>query len=359
MSRQGESLWEWAAPAACPVRVQVTASAWRQMHLQVDREADREIGGFLIGRAWSEGKRFRVLVEDVLPVEDAGSTASEFTFKAEAFIHVAHKYGTPDGRVPSGSTWVGWYHTHPGHGVFFSMPDQETHASKFGAPYHIGLVIDPHREEAGLFYWSQPRQFGPVELNQVRGKFHWRTLQPLGRDAAKLPRPPADRQRLAMWGGVSGVVLGVLTGAAIAWHGLTAEAAPPDTASLMPMDQEGRAIRFRLPAGQWTYALSNAQASQPKVILKPLKGEKRRQGEFSFEVPYDEITSNGIEGAAVLWLQRDRAAVMRVDLPEVVTRLDPEAIAIVLQEASGGSGRFYLRYPDAPEQDRVVDYLRR
>jgi proteasome lid subunit RPN8/RPN11 len=46
---------------------------------------------------------------------------------------------------------IGWYHSHPGHGVFLSGKDRATQATWFTLPWHIALVVDPLRHEAAAF----------------------------------------------------------------------------------------------------------------------------------------------------------------------------------------------------------------
>ncbi|MCA9971738.1 MAG: hypothetical protein KC425_16045, partial [Anaerolineales bacterium] len=48
---------------------------------------------------------------------------------------------------------VGWFHTHPALGVFYSSEDVVVHAAAFTLPWHVGLVVDPASLEAGFFGW--------------------------------------------------------------------------------------------------------------------------------------------------------------------------------------------------------------
>jgi proteasome lid subunit RPN8/RPN11 len=48
-------------------------------------------------------------------------------------------------------TVVGWFHSHPGLGAFFSGTDRRTQAAFFRMDYAVGLVIDPRREERAWF----------------------------------------------------------------------------------------------------------------------------------------------------------------------------------------------------------------
>ena len=46
---------------------------------------------------------------------------------------------------------VGWYHSHPNLGVFFSATDRYNQKASFSASFHLGLVIDPIRNQTALF----------------------------------------------------------------------------------------------------------------------------------------------------------------------------------------------------------------
>jgi proteasome lid subunit RPN8/RPN11 len=49
---------------------------------------------------------------------------------------------------------VGWFHTHPNLGVFYSGDDVVVHSAAFTLPWHVGLVVDPVRKEACFFGWE-------------------------------------------------------------------------------------------------------------------------------------------------------------------------------------------------------------
>ena len=56
-------------------------------------------------------------------------------------------------RCPTTATIVGWYHSHPGFGIFLSEHDRFIHRHFFGEPGQIALVIDPLAHVEGLFAW--------------------------------------------------------------------------------------------------------------------------------------------------------------------------------------------------------------
>jgi hypothetical protein len=54
----------------------------------------------------------------------------------------------PDDRI------VGWYHSHPGFGVFLSEHDIFIHRNFFSDPNQVAWVFDPHSDEEGCFVWQ-------------------------------------------------------------------------------------------------------------------------------------------------------------------------------------------------------------
>jgi proteasome lid subunit RPN8/RPN11 len=56
------------------------------------------------------------------------------------------------GLLQSGLMVVGWYHSHPNLGVFFSGIDRATQSAFFNHPYALGLVVDPIRKERKCFF---------------------------------------------------------------------------------------------------------------------------------------------------------------------------------------------------------------
>jgi len=58
---------------------------------------------------------------------------------------------------------VGWYHSHPGHGLFLSQTDIDTHMQFYQfSPYAVSLVADPTSEEFGV--WIYENGTGIVQL---------------------------------------------------------------------------------------------------------------------------------------------------------------------------------------------------
>ena len=52
---------------------------------------------------------------------------------------------------------VGWYHTHPGFGIFLSGMDQFIHHNFFTQLWHVALVLDPLARRSGFFSWDRSK----------------------------------------------------------------------------------------------------------------------------------------------------------------------------------------------------------
>jgi proteasome lid subunit RPN8/RPN11 len=110
-----------------------------------------EVGGYLFGRSFESEQHAAVEVVGARPITSKNATSVHFRFeiedtvKAEAF----QKENFP------GSEIVGWYHTHPGHGIFMSSVDVATHVEFFKLFHRVALVIDPQRREFAAFVQHQ------------------------------------------------------------------------------------------------------------------------------------------------------------------------------------------------------------
>jgi len=97
-------------------------------------------------------------VNDIIP---GGSEMNEVScvFPPQRLAQVANDIvnGKIKGRI------VGWYHSHPGHGLFLSQTDLETHMQFYQfSPYAVSFVADPKSEEFGV--WIYENGIGVVQL---------------------------------------------------------------------------------------------------------------------------------------------------------------------------------------------------
>jgi proteasome lid subunit RPN8/RPN11 len=137
-------------PEAAPVRVVLHAGALDRIAQHLASDLTRELGGVLAGevRLW-EGCAY-VEVQSSLPAQTPSRGPTHFTFSAETWIELDHAM---EAGLPA-LYMVGWYHSHPRLGVFFSGQDGDVQKVVFNQPWHVGLVIDPSTGEAGFFGWA-------------------------------------------------------------------------------------------------------------------------------------------------------------------------------------------------------------
>jgi proteasome lid subunit RPN8/RPN11 len=101
------------------------------------------MGGFFVGQI-VEG---RAEIEAAIPALKATSSLVDLTFDHEVWMEVVNKV---DSDYP-GKVIVGWFHSHPGHGVFLSGYDKFIHQSFFVADGMVALVVDPVDGAVGWF----------------------------------------------------------------------------------------------------------------------------------------------------------------------------------------------------------------
>jgi proteasome lid subunit RPN8/RPN11 len=110
---------------------------------------DREVGGVLIGRA---SRHSLPLITGAIPAIQADERRDSLTFTQDTWEHV---HRTLEREFPDGEQIVGWYHSHPGFGIFLSEHDLFIHRNFFSGTSQIALVVDPHATTEGVFVWHE------------------------------------------------------------------------------------------------------------------------------------------------------------------------------------------------------------
>jgi proteasome lid subunit RPN8/RPN11 len=156
-------------------RVFVLEEAFDRATTRGNAEQDREVGGVLVGEVCRDDGGPYVRVDTTIDALHAEEKGTELTFTHETWDHI-HK--EMDSKY-QGKRIVGWYHTHPGFGIFLSDRDLFIQRSFFNLPYQIALVYDPKSREHGIFCWR--------ENEAVRCRRHW-----LGKTEHIWDGPPAS-----------------------------------------------------------------------------------------------------------------------------------------------------------------------
>lgn len=117
----------------------------------VHSDIDREVGGILVG---TRGEV--VAVEAAIPALKAVGERANVTFTHDVWDEV---HAEIEKEYP-GKDIVGWYHSHPGFGIFLSGYDRFIHENFFSDHAMIALVVDPLAGQLGWFGWVG----GQIEL---------------------------------------------------------------------------------------------------------------------------------------------------------------------------------------------------
>ncbi len=113
--------------------------------------SNNELGGLLIGEAfYAAGAIAPPRIAAIrVAVAIAGDEFSSSAISLRLGASVWSKAGAHLDAV-AGQLVVGWYHSHPNIGAFFSATDRRTQRAFFAHGYSVGWVIDPYHHDANL-----------------------------------------------------------------------------------------------------------------------------------------------------------------------------------------------------------------
>jgi proteasome lid subunit RPN8/RPN11 len=125
--------------------IRIDSEVTRRIRQHARSHMKTEVCGVLIGRT-SDGI---IEVEASIEALNAAQAGTHVTFTQDAWeaIYKVKDESYTNDRI------VGWYHSHPGFGVFLSEHDTFIHQNFFSSPDQVAWVYDPHSDEEGCFGW--------------------------------------------------------------------------------------------------------------------------------------------------------------------------------------------------------------
>ncbi len=142
----------WAA-----VDILMDESALRASQAHALSSLNREVAGVLVGprpEKQPDG-RYLVHVIDTIIAKHTVMQGASVTYTPESWRYLND---TLRERYPDETAvMVGWYHTHPGFGIFLSGMDLFIHQNFFTQIWHIAYVLDPRARTSGFFCWNRPK----------------------------------------------------------------------------------------------------------------------------------------------------------------------------------------------------------
>ncbi len=141
------------------------AGVLETMREHVEHDPWREHGGLLFGDLFEDPVRGPyVRLVQALPARRTEGSGLYLRFTAETWEVLR-----ADPAWPGERALLGWYHSHPGLGVFLSGTDLGTQRRHFGHPWCVAVVLDPLAETWGAFVGPYGRPVTPRMLETVRG----------------------------------------------------------------------------------------------------------------------------------------------------------------------------------------------
>lgn len=124
-------------------------SALDAIHAHGKESLHNEICGVVVGQVHTDKRGPYLYIAAAIRGEHANHHAAQVTFTSETWtgIHQVMDSDYPDLRI------VGWYHSHPGFGVFLSGMDLFIHDNFFDLPWQIAFVYDPIGGDEASFVW--------------------------------------------------------------------------------------------------------------------------------------------------------------------------------------------------------------
>lgn len=115
--------------------------------------SNKELGGLLLGNAFSipykvaHNYPYITIISDAIPSRHFKNSSISLRMETQIWSEI-------DRYIDSNKIVIGWYHSHPGIGAFFSGTDKMTQKAFFHHAYSLGVVVDPFRDEWECFYGS-------------------------------------------------------------------------------------------------------------------------------------------------------------------------------------------------------------
>jgi len=181
-----------------------------------------EVCGVLVGIIYRDAHGPWCSVEANIRGNYASGRNAQVTFTSETWTQIHQEMD----EKYSDKFILGWYHTHPGFGIFLSEMDVFIQDNFFSQLWQIAFVDDPKGGDRGSFVWRKGvpvreeylvDEDVPEHSPQAKGDRY--DAAPPEEDAASIrPHEASRRRRMLMWSFVIGdVVLLAAVAALVSW----------------------------------------------------------------------------------------------------------------------------------------------
>jgi proteasome lid subunit RPN8/RPN11 len=148
------------------MQIEISKEIMESIEKHAFSRTDIEVGGVLIGAKEEKNK-----IIGSLPALKTKTGQTSVTFTHETWSEILPQ---AEKKFPNGEI-VGWYHTHPGFGIFLSEYDLFIQENFFSSKHQLALVIDPLAAKSGWFAWVENKvtlvkEFETINLAKQRPK---------------------------------------------------------------------------------------------------------------------------------------------------------------------------------------------
>lgn len=139
------------APYKTEPRVYIEEEVYKEIQAHSKETTSVELCGVLIGEVRFDVSGNYLYICGSIRGEKAKNSGVNVSFTNETwdYIHEVREEKYPKYSI------IGWYHTHPGFGIFLSDMDKFIQDYFFNQPYHVAMVVDPKASSNGIFAWQE------------------------------------------------------------------------------------------------------------------------------------------------------------------------------------------------------------
>lgn len=128
-----------------------------------------EIGGMLLGAADFSKGGWEVSIDKFVPIKSVEENVYKLEFDSQ---NIANELSDFMESHP-GYLLVGWFHTHPGHGLFLSRSDLRIHKGHFIKPYQFAMEIDSLSENLDTAFFTWRKELSDMNNFKDRLEENW------------------------------------------------------------------------------------------------------------------------------------------------------------------------------------------
>lgn len=132
-------------------RIYMAPAVYKSVLDHASETTSVEICGVLVGEVMKDANGNYLNISGFIRGEHAKNSGCQVSFTHETWDYINSEM---ENKYKDRSI-IGWYHTHPGFGIFLSEMDKFIHDNFFNMPYQIAMVIDPIADKQGIFLWIE------------------------------------------------------------------------------------------------------------------------------------------------------------------------------------------------------------